>query len=60
MIPASSLARVDAGSRLRVQAFWQPLPTDLAQGLLASARLRRLGRGAWLRAKDLRLLRRIP
>jgi hypothetical protein len=59
-IPASSLARVDAGSRLRVQAFWQPLPTDLAQGLLASARLRRRGRGAWLRAKALRLLRRMP
>jgi hypothetical protein len=35
-IPAGSLARADSGSSLRVQAFWQALPADLAQGLLAS------------------------
>jgi hypothetical protein len=52
-IPAGSLARVDSGSSLRVQAFWQALPADLAHGLLASVQGQvsvkpRPGRG-WLR-----------
>jgi hypothetical protein len=58
-IPASSLARVNQGSCLRLHAFWQPMAFDLASGLVGGTANRRFSKSEWLAGLRRRLARRL-